>query len=80
MEFENLVWASLDDPAAQRAQMFQNIEYLEEAKFGGLCTPADLARQGIASRILTHRFIYLYIYLYVYTYTFTSGCAWLFLS
>ncbi|CDJ65392.1 hypothetical protein, conserved [Eimeria necatrix] len=46
MEFEKLVWASLqDDRLLLRQQMAADADALEAAKFGGLQTPAQLARQ-----------------------------------
>ncbi|PHJ24055.1 transmembrane protein [Cystoisospora suis] len=46
-EFEQLEWRAVDDPKeAYRAHMRYNMERLEAAKFGGLQSPQEMARQG----------------------------------
>ncbi|KAL8272782.1 hypothetical protein Esti_003332 [Eimeria stiedai] len=48
IEFDSLIWATaVDTGAVKRAEMLQDIEALEAAKFGGLIAPSDLARQGL---------------------------------
>ena len=56
LEFERLVWDSAAE--AKRApwpQMMMQADVLETAKFGGLVSPADLARQGKLSYLYLHR-------------------------
>lgn len=46
-EFEQLEWRAVNDPKeAYRQHMRYNMERLEAAKFGGLQSPQEMARQG----------------------------------